>query len=112
MIDIEKILKVIAEKLISSKNMQEAIGKGVWVAYNEGLLEGLKGQSLEKSAPIKRDLKRSYTGVFNMGFNLEQFFYSLESVFENTKLSDKEKAEEAARIITKAKNYAKECHQL
>lgn len=112
MITTEKISKVIAEKLQRSGNMQAAMGKGLWVAFNEGLLEALQDQPIERTRQIRKDLKQSYKGVFEMGFNLEQFLNNIESILSNTRLSDKEKTEEVLHITTAAKTYAKECHQL
>lgn len=56
------ILKVFADKLASTGSMDEAIGKAIWVSYNEGLLAGLKTDSNKGNIinEVKRVLVKAY----------------------------------------------------
>lgn len=54
---------VFAAKLSQSNNFDEAFGKAIWMAYNEGLLAGLKDTREDKSRAVQdvsKVLERGY----------------------------------------------------
>lgn len=53
----DEFKKIFNDKLISSGDMDKAFNKAIWIAYNEGLLEGLSDTRENKERVIDEVLK-------------------------------------------------------
>jgi hypothetical protein len=59
---VDQFRRVFAEKLQHTSNMDEAFAKAVWVAYTEGLLEGLTTKHPEHIiTAVEKVLSDAYT---------------------------------------------------
>ena len=63
MVELGKFREVFAKKLLASNDFDAAFGKAVWLAFNEGLKEGLQDTRADKTvcvANVEEVLEKGY----------------------------------------------------
>jgi hypothetical protein len=61
MVTADKFKKVFAAKLLATGDMDEAFQKAIWIAFNEGILEGFTVTNQDVVKPkVEAILKKAY----------------------------------------------------
>ena len=58
----DQAVKVFIDKLTKTGSFDEAIGKVVWIAFNEGLLEGAQSDNKDNLVAMTREILRKGYG--------------------------------------------------